>query len=171
MNLIGEKQDFEKSIKPIIPYLHERAKFLSKEPEDLVQNTLLKAYKYWDRFDGTRLKGWLFCIMKNLSCSDYRHNQLKIPSDIMKDEERTPETIYSDKKLGEDIDSAFKNIPEKFRESVYLHFKGITYKEIANMIGEKQGTVQSRVFRGVEYLKTSLINQAKMRKILDNHRN
>ena len=72
--------DFEKAAMPYVDSLYNTAYRMtrnSEDAEDLVQETYLKAYKYYDKFEeGTNFKAWLFKIMKNTFINNYRKKKL-----------------------------------------------------------------------------------------------
>jgi RNA polymerase sigma factor (sigma-70 family) len=121
---------------------------------DLLQDTYLKAITYKDKFvDFTNLKAWVFTIMKNTFINNYRRNvkgntimdgtkdlfYLNQPSDkgfI------SPESNYAEGEIEKAIDS----LEDEFRVPFRMHLEGYKYKEIADELGLKIGTVKSRIF-------------------------
>jgi RNA polymerase sigma factor (sigma-70 family) len=121
---------------------------------DLVQDTYLKAITYKDKFvDYTNLKAWVFTIMKNTFINNYRRNvkentiidgtqdlyYINQPSDkgfI------SPESSFSEREIEKAIDS----LGDEFRIPFRMHIEGYKYKEIADELGLKIGTVKSRIF-------------------------
>jgi RNA polymerase sigma factor (sigma-70 family) len=121
---------------------------------DLVQDTYLKAITYKDKFvDYTNLKAWVFTIMKNTFINNYRRN---IKENTIIDGTQdlyyinqpydkgyiSPESSYSE---GE-IEMAIESLPDEFRIPFRMHVNGYKYKEIADELGLKIGTVKSRIF-------------------------
>jgi RNA polymerase sigma factor (sigma-70 family) len=121
---------------------------------DLVQDTYLKAITYKDKFvDYTNLKAWVFTIMKNTFINNYRRN---IKENTIIDGTQdlyyinqpydkgfiSPESSYSE---GE-IEKAIKSLADEFRIPFQMHLDGYKYKEIADELGLKIGTVKSRIF-------------------------
>ncbi len=122
--------------------------------EDLVQDTFLKAITYRDKFvDFTNLKAWVFTIMKNTFINNYRRSVkentiiddtkdlyfINLPQDsgFM-----SPDSNYS---TGE-IEKAIENLEDEFRIPFMMHVQGFKYKEIADKLDLKIGTVKSRIF-------------------------
>jgi RNA polymerase sigma-70 factor (ECF subfamily) len=121
---------------------------------DLVQDTYVKAITHKEKFaDFTNLKAWVFTIMKNTFINNYRRNvkentiidgtqdlyYINQPSDkgfI------SPESSYSE---GE-IEKAINSLEDEFRIPFRMHIDGYKYKEIAENLGLKIGTVKSRIF-------------------------
>jgi RNA polymerase sigma-70 factor (ECF subfamily) len=121
---------------------------------DLVQDTYLKAITYKDKFvDYTNLKAWVFTIMKNTFINNYRRN---IKENTIIDGTQdlyyinqpydkgfiSPESRYSE---GE-IEKAINSLDDEFRIPFQMHLDGYKYKEIADELGLKIGTVKSRIF-------------------------
>jgi RNA polymerase sigma-70 factor (ECF subfamily) len=132
------------------------------DAEDLVQDTLVKALRFSDRFErGTNLKAWLYTILHNT----WRNRRRDAARDTVEaDSERveqaasgpdgpaafdTPEQILIRDTLDADLKAALDALPEAFREAVWLRdVEEFSYAEIAAMIGVPIGTVMSRISRG-----------------------
>lgn len=156
--------------------LYRTALRMAKNPgdaEDLVQETLLKAYKSFDRFEsGTNAKAWLFKIMTNTFINTYRARQKEstsvsfdeiddsyLHSQItgMSAETGNPEKDFFNKILDGDVVAAIEKLPEEFRMVVVLAFnEGFAYQEIADILGIQVGTVKSRLHRGRKILQKLL---------------
>jgi RNA polymerase sigma factor (sigma-70 family) len=121
---------------------------------DLVQDTYLKAITHKDKFvDYTNLKAWVFTIMKNTFINNYRRN---VRENTIIDGTRelyfinqphdkgfiSPESNYAE---GE-IEKAINSLQDEFRIPFRMHIDGYKYKEIADELGLKIGTVKSRIF-------------------------
>ncbi len=121
---------------------------------DLVQDTYLKAITYKDKFvDYTNLKAWVFTIMKNTFINNYRRN---VKENTIIDGTQdlyyinqphdkgfiSPESSYSE---GE-IETAINSLSDEFKVPFTMHIEGYKYKEIADKLGLKIGTVKSRIF-------------------------
>lgn len=149
------------------------------DAEDLVQEACLKAFRYFDRFeDGSNLRAWMFKILTNLFINQYR-KQSKAPTQLDYDDladyqlygqmvesglvtsERSPEKDLFDRALGEDISKAIDELPDDFRIVVVMAFvEGLSYEEIADVLGVPMGTVKSRLFRGRRLLQKALHDYA-----------
>jgi RNA polymerase sigma-70 factor (ECF subfamily) len=121
---------------------------------DLVQDTYLKAITYKDKFvDYTNLKAWVFTIMKNTFINNYRRN---VKENTIIDGTQdlyyinqphdkgfiSPESSFSESEIERAIDS----LSDEFRIPFRMHVDGYKYKEIADELGLKIGTVKSRIF-------------------------
>ena len=130
---------------------------------DLIQETYLKAFSSRDKFvDHTNLKAWVFTIMKNTFINNYRRsvrentafdntrdlyflNQSKISSLA------TPDSEVRADEIRKHID----RLEDDYRIPFQMHFNGYKYKEIADHLNLKIGTVKSRIFFGRKKLMES----------------
>jgi len=132
------------------------------DAEDLVQDTLVKAFRFSDRFaEGTTLRAWLYTILHN-TWRNRRRDAARDSVDV--DSERveeaaaapggptagdTPERILMRSTLDADLQAALDALPEAFRQAVWLRdVEEFSYAEIATMLEVPIGTVMSRISRG-----------------------
>lgn len=125
-----------------------------EDAKDLMQETFAKAITYRDKFeDNTNLKAWIFTIMKNTFINQYRRaSKSKTTFDNTKDSfylnqnkesvGNTPDSALSAKEIQKSIDE----LTDEFRLPFIMHFQGYKYKEIADRLNLKIGTVKSRIF-------------------------
>jgi RNA polymerase sigma-70 factor (ECF subfamily) len=132
------------------------------DAQDLVQDTLVKAFRFADRFErGTNLKAWLYTILHNTWRNrrrDAARNAVDVDSDLVEEAAAvadgpssadTPERILLRDSLDTDLQAALDALPEAFRQAVWLRdVEEFTYGEIAQMLGIPIGTVMSRISRG-----------------------
>jgi RNA polymerase sigma-70 factor (ECF subfamily) len=120
---------------------------------DLLQETYLKALLYKDKFEAfTNLKAWTFTIMKNTFINNYRRSKREnVTVDVSRDLYHLnnlregmsdPDMHYSTK----EINKAIAKLEDEFRIPFEMHNQGYKYKEIADELGLKIGTVKSRIF-------------------------
>ena len=167
---------FERDVIPLLEPLRRRAIRMTAAPadaEDLLQETLLKAYAGRHSFQpGTNLTAWLFRIMTNTYISSYRTKKrqpAQYPIDQITERQLAASTAHRPTSLwsAEDqalatlpdpqIRAAMHALPEQFRIAVYFaDVAGFSYKEIAAIMETAQGTVSSRVSRGREQLRNLL---------------
>ncbi|MEX0722997.1 MAG: sigma-70 family RNA polymerase sigma factor [Gracilimonas sp.] len=178
---IKKQKDFDDEIIPHMDALYNFALRLTTDPndaEDLVQDTIVKAYRFFSSYEkGTNAKAWMFRILKNSFINNYRKTSKK-PSQVDYDEvssyyesiraERTEtsdlESLMFREMMDDDLSIALKRLPEDFRTVVMLcDVDGYTYEEIANMLDVPIGTIRSRLHRGRNLLKTELLEYAKKR--------
>ncbi|MFD2531301.1 sigma-70 family RNA polymerase sigma factor [Gracilimonas halophila] len=176
-----KQKDFDEEIIPHMDALYNFALRLTTDPndaEDLVQDTIVKAYRFFSSYEkGTNAKAWMFRILKNSFINNYRKSSIK-PSQVDYDEvssyyesiraERTEtsdlENLMFREMMDDDLSMALKRLPEDFRTVVLLcDVDGYTYEEIANMLDVPIGTIRSRLHRGRNLLKTELLEYAKTR--------
>ncbi|MBA3291452.1 MAG: sigma-70 family RNA polymerase sigma factor [Actinobacteria bacterium] len=155
-----------------------------QDAEDLVQETMMRAYRAFGRFEaGTNLKAWLFRILTNAYINTYRKRQRE-PQKVSSDEveefdlyrelknhdsqfDSTPESIVLDSLVDSDIIEAIDDLPEQFRLAVVLSdIEGFSYAEMAQIMDVPMGTVMSRLHRGRKALQKRLWEVARDRGIV-----
>lgn len=142
-------------------------KFTSDQEEssDLVQDTILKALMYKDKFrENTNLKGWLYTIMRNTFINNYRKNQRARTSRdtttelyfLNVEDKHTfsgPETRYE----YQDIWKNVEELKDELRTPFKLHTSGYKYHEIADHLGIPIGTVKNRIFHARKEIQKKLL--------------
>jgi RNA polymerase sigma-70 factor, ECF subfamily len=182
-----ERRRFQEDALPLLDSLYGAALRMTRNPpdaEDLVQETMLRAYRAFDRFEaGTNLKAWLFRILTNAYINTYRKRQRE-PQKVSADEveefdlyrelknhdtqfEATPESIVLNSLVDSDIIDAIDDLPEQFRLAVILSdIEGFSYAEMAEIMDVPMGTVMSRLHRGRKALQKRLWELARDRGIV-----
>jgi RNA polymerase sigma-70 factor, ECF subfamily len=182
-----ERRRFQADALPLLDSLYGAALRMTRNPqdaEDLVQETMLRAYRAFDRFEaGTNLKAWLFRILTNAYINTYRKRQRE-PQKVSADEveefdlyqelknhdtqfDSTPESIVLDSLVDSDITEAIDDLPEQFRLAVVLSdIEGFSYAEMAEIMDVPMGTVMSRLHRGRKALQKRLWELARDRGIV-----
>lgn len=162
------------------------------QAEDLVQDTYLRAYRFYDLYDpGTNYKAWLFTILRNIFINRYHERAREIfishlyvlaeeENEIYEPPDGPSFTVRSEMEKGifrADVEKALAALPERFRLVIVLkHIEGFNYKEISQILGCPMGTVMSRLSRGRFLLKRILTDynhdrcprKARLRKVLMN---
>lgn len=140
---------------------------LTKSPDradDLVQDTLVRAHRFWSRFDGTNVTAWLRTIMRNQffnSVRDGRAEESKVVLYLVEPlpETTTPETECQKAEAQAEFRTALSTLRDDWATMIELcDVQGWTYKEIANMLDVPLGTVMSGIYRGRRKLESALRN-------------
>ncbi|MDH3296935.1 MAG: sigma-70 family RNA polymerase sigma factor [Gemmatimonadota bacterium] len=140
--------------------------------EDLVQDTILKAYRSWDRFEtGTNCRAWLMTILRNTFINEFRRLKSRPaavefeeiaerpPSDAMY--EADPEGRIFERIIDTEVIAAIEELPDDFRIPIVLSdLEGLAYQEIADLLDIPVGTVKSRLFRARKRLQGRLYEYA-----------
>ncbi len=179
--------EFEEIAMPHMDALYGAALRMTRDPsraEDLVQETLLRSYRFWHKFEkGTNIKAWLFRIQTNIFINKYRKRQTEqavIDDREIDDllgryaaEENTfipPDTRddFFKKVLSDDVMRALDDLPFEFRMTVLLaDMHDFSYKEIADVLDCPVGTVMSRLHRARKLLQARLFDYAVERGVID----
>ena len=118
--------------------------------DDLVQDTILKAWSNLDKFKpGTRMKAWLFTILRNTYYTQHqkRKREIEDPGGIHLDT-RSVKPDHDGRLHLRDFQTAFNQLNDEQREALILvGAEGFSYDEAAEMVGAAPGTVKSRVNR------------------------
>ncbi len=154
-----------------------------KDAEDLVQETYLKAFTNFHRFEeGTNCRAWLFTILTNTFINRFRRK--KKEREILNAEDLRPirqnfhnveaAEFYNDpergvlnKRFSAGVKDALEALPDEFRMVVILaDLNDFSYKEIAHILDCPVGTVMSRLFRGRKLMRRQLVEIAYDRGII-----
>jgi len=175
-----DENAFENVAMPLADALYGGALRMTRDPslaEDLVQETLMRAFRFWHRFEpGTNAKAWLFRIQTNIFINKYRKKQKEkkvfdgrqvddlLPRIAV--EEATylpPETRNEFLKhiIGDEVIDALDQLPFEFRMTILLaDMHDFSYKEIADVLDCPVGTVMSRLHRARKMLQNNLMSYA-----------
>ena len=145
-----------------------------RDAEDLVQDAMLRAYRFWDGFQkDSNCKAWLFKILTNTFINRYQKNKRtrevlaaatsehkSTGATLVQEDavaQRDPRRQLLDRTFSSDVTDALASLPDDFRMAVVLcDVEGFSYKEIAEMMDCPIGTVMSRLYRGRRLLKKAL---------------
>lgn len=173
--------EFEKEAIPHMDAVYNFALRLTgdeDDADDLVQETYLKAFRFFDKFEkGTNCKAWLFRILKNSFINDYRKIKSEPDKVDYEDVQNFYENVKSDEietqhyepdafsgLMGDETTKAIAELPEDLRTVIILNdLEEFTYEEIADFVDVPVGTVRSRLHRARKMLYSQLYDYAKER--------
>jgi len=142
------------------------------DADDLVQETMLKAYRAWDSYQrGTNAKAWLLTILRHAFINEYRRRTRRPetvdvetiePFAVFPDvQESDPQGAFFDRIVDEQVLRAIDALPEAFRETLVLSdVEGLNYQDIGRILDVPVGTVKSRLFRARRLLQGRLYDYA-----------
>ena len=171
---------FEQAALPEISHLYTSAFYLTKdkaEAEDLVQETYLRAFRFFNRFQpGTNSRAWLLSILRNLFINRYRQKKRepqtvdwekidKVYESMVEQGEKAemgnPEGLLISQLMDEEVEKALRELPEEFRTAIVLvDIEDVSYEDAAKIMECPMGTVRSRVSRGRRMLQVALRDYA-----------
>lgn len=176
----SRREEFEALALAYFDALYNTALRMTRNPsaaQDLVQETYLKAYRFFDRFEpGTNLKAWLFTILRNTYINAYRktarqQQQVDFEHVRLFYADTSASSAWQDRGsveellrhvVQDDVKRALDELPDEYRLVVLLaDLEDFSYKEIAAIVDCPVGTVMSRLFRGRRLLRKSLEDFAK----------
>ena len=172
--------DFDHDIRPYLEQLYPAALRMTRNPadaEDLVQETLTKAYTAYHQFTpGTNLRAWLHRILANTFINSYRKTKREpsispgadpsqdwqIGNDPLTGPARSAEAEALDKMTDSAVLAALRELPDDFKTTIWLaDVEGYPYREVADMMGTPIGTVMSRLHRGRGKLRQELAGRVR----------
>lgn len=175
------RDEFEREAIPHMSALYTFAVRMTRDEDDasdLVQETYLKAYRFFDKFErGTNCKAWLFRILKNSYINRFRKSS-KAPDTVEYDvieefydtiRDSSVETSVLEEQvfsqaLDDEVSAALNRLPDEFRTVIILcDIENFTYEEIAEFIDCPIGTVRSRLHRARKILAAQLASYARER--------
>lgn len=171
----GVNSAFSEIIEPELPVLLRVARGITRskpDADDLVQETVLRAFKALSSFDGEYPRAWLFTIMRNTHVNMNRRKRPTLVADwkflepyplaFSNAENISAEESSIKNNLSEELILGLNSLDLRFREVLYLiDIEGLNYAEASSVLGQPVGTVTSRLSRGRKKLRRYLIeNQA-----------
>jgi RNA polymerase sigma-70 factor (ECF subfamily) len=179
VNMPDREARFDSEVTPLISQLYPAALRMTRNPsdaEDLVQETLAKAYAAFHQFrPGTNLRAWLHRILANTFINSYRKKKREPVQDLGADIQdewhvggdpllppaRSAEAVALEQLTDSDVLQALRELPAEFRAAIYLaDIEGYPYREIAEIMDTPIGTVMSRIHRGRARLRERLARHA-----------
>ncbi len=170
-----KRASFEREALVHLDVLYRVALRLTGNPadaDDLVQETMLKAYRAWDQYEkGTNAKAWMLTILRHAFINEYRR-RTRHPETVDVDsiepyavfpevQDEDPQGAFFDRIVDDEVLRAIDQLPEVFRETLVLSdVEGMSYQEIAGILEVPVGTVKSRLFRARHLLQGKLYDYA-----------
>lgn len=162
-----DRAAFDRYVLPEIDVLLRVARTIVSRPadaEDLVQETLLRAYRGVGSFDGRHPRAWLLTIMRNAHINGVRRRRPELLDDPDRDLDRLgqddapgPEAIVVGETFDAVVVDALGALPEKFATVVRLvDIDGLSYAEAAEALGVPLGTIMSRLHRARQRIRDRL---------------
>lgn len=170
----GTRSRFEREAMPHLDAAYRFARSLTRDAadaDDLVQEAFVKALAAFDTYEeGTNCKAWLFRIVRNTFINQVRARRHEVVVDEVPvgvgglsnwadtPAFRDPEAAILLAATREQVEAALEGLPPDFRAAVVLSdVEGLTYKEIADVMGTPIGTVMSRLYRGRRLMRDRLV--------------
>jgi len=158
---------FEETIMPHLDAAYNLARWLTRnehDAEDVAQDAVLRAFKFFGGFRGGNSRSWLLSIVRNTAYTWLQKNRRQEIATAfdeathdVEDAASNPEVLLLKNADRQDIMKAVEELPVEFREVIILReLEGMSYKEIAEMSGAPIGTVMSRLARARKQLQQTL---------------
>jgi RNA polymerase sigma-70 factor (ECF subfamily) len=152
---------------PSLDAAHNLARWLTRndhDAEDLVQEAVLRAFRYFDSFRGERGRQWLLKIVRSTFYTQREkdhgnglHEPMSEATTAIATHEAGPEEVAQRHETALALRNAIEGLPLEFREVLVLReFEGCSYREIADTVNIPIGTVMSRLARAREHLRRRL---------------
>ncbi len=186
--MASSREEFEGLAEGHLRPLYSMALRMTRRPEeaeDLVQETLLRAYRFFDTFEkGTNFKAWLFRILRNAFINRYRKSRREgdtvdfgaiegslerlVDAAAGAPAHADPEQIFMRGVVDGEIASALDALPEEYRMVLIMAVvEEMSYKEIAAALDCPIGTVMSRLHRARRMMQSQLIDYGRRRGLID----
>jgi RNA polymerase sigma-70 factor, ECF subfamily len=138
-----------------------------QDAEDVVQESYLRAFKFFDSFHGEDGRAWLLGIVRNTFYSWYQQNKAQTHNTHIEEElqgaqlevadtqhaEHDPEALLIQKDIRIELQQALEGLSVEFREVIVMReLEDLSYKQISGIVGIPIGTVMSRLGRGRKQL-------------------
>jgi RNA polymerase sigma-70 factor, ECF subfamily len=175
---MNRRAHFEQQVMPHLDAAYNLARWLTRndhDAEDVVQESFMRAMKYFDGMRGTEARPWLLTIVRNTCYTWLEKNR---PADLTPIDENNlasveaelatfapvsmgnPEVILLQSANRKLVNQALEELPVGYREVIVMReIEDMSYKDIASVAGIPLGTVMSRLSRGRELLKTAIENR------------
>ncbi len=165
----GKQAQFEQTVLTHLDAAYNLARWLTRDDrdaEDVVQEACLRAFQFFDGFHGGNSRAWLLTIVRH-TCYTWlqknrAHELAPFDEDLgAVDPEAGPEELVLHNADQQRLRQALEELPVEFREVMILReLEGMSYKEIASVVGVPLGTVMSRLARARKRLQQTLLQPA-----------
>ena len=158
---------FEQAILPHMDAAYNLARWLARneqDAQDVVQESYLRAFRFFGGYRGGSSRAWLLKIVRNTFytwAQQNRMQQLSQPFDeqlhAVESDDASPDTVLVKKADSQLVRRVLEELPIEFRETLVMReLEGMSYKEIADIADIPLGTVMSRLARGRKELQKRL---------------
>jgi RNA polymerase sigma-70 factor (ECF subfamily) len=168
------QRDFEQVVLPHLDAAYNLARWLVRDPslaEDVVQDAVVRAWKYFGSFRGETGRPWLLQIVRNTAYSSLKAQRREMEVSLsgtgnledegfdieLPDPRPGPEATLAHRQGIAALDAALNALPAALRECLVLReIEQLSYKQIARIAGVPIGTVMSRLARAREALRSAV---------------
>lgn len=177
-HVVARHDAFKTYVEPEIEILLRVAKSLTGswvDAEDLVQDTLIRAYRGIDGFDGAHPRAWLLTILRRTNINSHRRQRPDLaPAHLDLERHRPafgpavhqgPEEVAIDRVFDDEVEAALAHLDPRFRTVlVLIDVDQLTYAEVSEVLGIPVGTVMSRLSRARQRVREQLPHNSEGRK-------
>jgi RNA polymerase sigma-70 factor (ECF subfamily) len=163
-------RSFELTVLPHLDAAYNLARWLcgnDQDAQDVAQEALLRAFKFFGHFRGGNARAWLLTIVRNAFYTWLRKNRppaptIELDEEALDVEDASVNADVLNARLGnvEAVRRALEDLPVEFREIIILReMEGFSYKEISELAEVPIGTVMSRLARARKQLQKQLARE------------
>jgi RNA polymerase sigma-70 factor (ECF subfamily) len=167
--VLGET--FDEVVLPHLDVAYRLARWLMRneqDAQDVVQEASLRAFRYFRTFTGGNGRAWFLRIVRN-TCSGWRSRRFDALMDSFDEQQHRsgrptfdPETLLLQTDDATLIARAMRSLPDRFHQMLVLReLEGLSYRELADVMGIPMGTVMSSLSRARQALRGALENELK----------
>lgn len=167
LDISSTSERFGQVILPHLDAAYNLARWLTgndHDAQDVAQEALLRAMKFFGTFRGPNARAWLLTIVRNTGYTWLKQNRnLKLIDEFdedlhtVEDEGGSPDSLAGRRANLEALRQAIAQLPIEFREIIILReMEGMAYKDIADVASLPLGTVMSRLARARKQLQQAL---------------
>jgi RNA polymerase sigma-70 factor (ECF subfamily) len=161
---LPNRAQFEQALTPHFDAAYNLARWLTRsaaDADDVVQESYLRAFQFFDNFRGGDGRAWLLTIVRNTCYTWLRKNRgyelAEFDDSLHHSDSPNPETLQLRRADAESVREALEKLPAEFREVLVLReMEELSYKEISEVAGIAIGTVMSRLARARKRLHDAL---------------